>query len=69
LETARAAMRVLIRLGEIESDDDLPRAEIQALAMELLLERAGKRGFLMKLGQTEEYAKYRVKAKQIVELK
>ena len=69
LDSARAAMRVLIRLGEIERKDDLPRAEIQALAMELLLEKAGKRGFLMKLGQTEEYARYREKAKQIVELK
>ena len=38
-------MRVLIRMGEIEDKSDLPRAEVQALAMELLLEKAGKRGF------------------------
>ena len=66
LETLRAAMRVLIRLGEKE--DDLPRAEIQALAMELLLEKAGKMGLLLDLGDSEEYAQYREKARQVVEL-
>ncbi len=71
LESARAAMRVLLRLGEIEDapGHDLPRAEVQALAMELLLERAAKQGFLLELGETEEYATYREHARQIVELK
>lgn len=69
LESARAAMRVLIRLGEIEDDRQLPRAEVQALAMELTLERAGKLGFLLELGETEEYEAYRERARQIVELK
>ena len=68
LESAQGAMRVLIRLGEIEDDSDLPRAEVQALAMELLLERAGKRGFLLQLGDTPEYGVYRKKAREIVEL-
>ena len=68
LESARAAMRVLIRMGEIEDKTELPRAEVQALAMELLLEKAGQRGFLLQLGDTPEYAKYRVKAREIVEL-
>lgn len=67
LETARAATRVLNRLGEIE--DELPRAEIQALAMELLLEKAGKQGFLLQIGDSPEYQQYREKARQIVELK
>ncbi len=69
VETARAAMRVLLRLGEIEDEKELPRAEVQALAMELLLERAGKLGFLLALGDSEEYEKYRARARQIVELK
>lgn len=68
LKDAKNAMRALIRLGEI-GDDNLPRAEIQALAMELLFEKAGKRGFLLQLGQSEEYSQYREKARQIVELK
>ena len=68
LPTAQAAMRVLIRMGEIEDKSELPRAEVQALAMELLLEKAGKRGFLLSLGDTPEYAAYRSKAREIVEL-
>ncbi|HEX9997597.1 MAG TPA: AAA family ATPase [Abditibacterium sp.] len=70
VETARAAMRVLIRLGEIEDPKgtELPRAEVQALAMELLFEKAGKAGFLLDLGETPEYEKYREKARQIVEI-
>lgn len=67
LETARAATRVLNRLGEIE--DDLPRAEIQALAMELLIEKVGKLGFFFLYGDSPEYQQYREKARQIVELK
>jgi hypothetical protein len=68
LEMGKAAMRALIRMGEIEGDE-LPRAEVQALAMELLFEKAGKLGFLLPLGRSEEYAIYREKARQIVELK
>ena len=68
LDSARAAMRVLIRMGEIEDKSELPRAEVQALAMELLLEKAGKLGFLLQLGDTPEYAQYRTKAREIVEL-
>lgn len=68
LDSARAAMRVLVRLGEIEDKTDLPRAEVQALAMELLLEKAGKLGFLLQLGDTPEYGQYRSKAREIVEL-
>lgn len=67
LETARAATRVLNRLGEIE--DELPRAEIQALAMELLIEKVGKLGFSFLFGDSPEYQQYRAKARQIVELK
>jgi MoxR-like ATPase len=67
LERARAATRVLNRLGEIE--DELPRAEIQALAMELLIEKVGKLGFSFLFGESPEYEQYRSKARQIVELK
>lgn len=67
VNTARATMRVLNRLDQTE--DELPRPEIQALAMELLLEKAGKMGFLLKLGETPEYVAYRAKAKQITDLK
>ena len=62
-----ASMRVLEAMTQ--KDDDLPRAEIQALAMELLFEKAGKRGLLYQLGDTPEYEKYREKARQITELK
>ncbi len=70
VESARATMRVLIRVGEIEDAPGaaLPRAEVQALAMELLLERAAKRGFLLELGETPEYEIYRETARQIVEI-
>ncbi len=69
VDSARAAMRVLLRLGEIEDEKQLPRAEVQALAMELLLERAGKSGFLLELGDTDEYESYRERAREIVELR
>ena len=69
LESGRAALRVLLGLGEIEDEKPLPRAEVQALAMELVLERAAKLGFLLELGETEEYESYREHARQIVELR
>ncbi len=60
------AIRILEVMSQV--DDELPRAEIQALAMELLLEKAGKLGLLFQLGDTPEYGAYRKKAKEIVEL-
>ena len=49
-------------------DRKLPGAEIQTLAFELLLEKADKRGKLLDLVVTPEYAAYRTKAKEIVGL-
>jgi len=60
------AIRILEAMSE--ASDDLPRAEVQALAMELLLEKAGRLGLLFQLGDTPEYGAYRKKAKEIVEL-
>ncbi|RYG66974.1 ATPase [bacterium] len=69
-ETARDAMRVLVRLGEIEDaeGEELPRSEVQALAMELLLAKIGQLGLMLDIADTEEYATYREKVSQIVEL-
>jgi MoxR-like ATPase len=69
-EAARAAIRVLIRLGEIEDEDgnDLPRAEVQALAMELLINKVIQLKLLPQIAATEEYGVYREKARQIVDL-
>jgi MoxR-like ATPase len=66
LPTVRAAMRVLNRLDQTE--DELPRPEIQALAMELLLAKVEKMRLLLKFGETPEYAAYQEKAKQITRL-
>ncbi len=60
------SVRILEAMSRTE--DDLPRPEVQALAMELLLEKAGRLGLLFALGDTPEYGAYRKKAKEIVEL-
>jgi hypothetical protein len=62
----RNAARVLNTITQIQ--DTLPRAEIQALAFELLMEKADKFKLLFSFGKTPEYQAYREKAQQIANL-
>lgn len=66
LDDLRNAARVLNAMTLIQ--DELPRAEIQALAFELLMEKADKFKLLFSFGKTPEYQAYREKAKQITNL-
>lgn len=69
LEHFTGAIRVFQALTEIE--DEKPREEIQALAMELLLGRAyslENHEMLMKLAASPEYRNYRKKAVKLSEL-
>jgi hypothetical protein len=49
----------------IKIQDELPRAEIQTLAFELLMEKADKLKLLLSFGKTPQYKAYQKRAKQI----
>lgn len=66
LDDLRNTARILNTITVIQ--DELPRAEIQALAFELLMELADKLKLLFSFGKTPEYQTYREKAKQITNL-
>ena len=66
LDDFRNAARVFQAIAQIQ--DELPRSEIQALAFELLMEKADKFKLLFSFGKTPEYQAYREKAKQIANL-
>ncbi len=66
LDDLRNAARILNTITQIQ--DELPRAEIQALAFELLMEKADKFKLLFSFGKAPEYQAYRERAKQITNL-
>jgi len=66
LETYRKACLIFNEFDQV--DRNLPGAEIQTLAFEILLEKVDKRGQLLDLVITPEYRAYRNKAREIVDL-
>lgn len=66
LETYRKACLIFNELDQVGRD--LPGAEVQTLAFEILLEKVDKRGMMLDLVVTPEYRAYRHKAREIVDL-
>ena len=67
LETFRKGILIFNELDEVSSD--LPGAEIQTLAMELLMDKAQKLNLSTKVTFSPEYSLYRKKGQQVSHLK